>query len=468
MAERSASRRAPEVLSVLVLLAVTACQPSAPMAAGTSTTTQTARATSRGTDAPRTDLTPGIPAESLKGVGIQIWHPWFGPEASLLESQVAEFNQKNEWGITVRALGHTSFTELYDSVTLALPGTDGPQLVIALPEHLISWDTAGYVVDLNHFVADPGAGLSQDDVGDFPPIFWNQDEIDGRRLGVPAQRSAFYLIYNQSWARRLGFARAPRSPEDFRKQACAAHAAMAGDDDPGNDARGGWLIRADSMTFLSWLVAFGGGVQDGDGYRFLSPRNLEATVYLKQLYDENCGWLPQNDDEEAAAFAGGQALFTTAGLEELSGFGRAMAEANNPDDWTVLSFPGAAQTGLLTYGSSYTVLKSTSEQELASWLFIRWLLSAENQKKWIEVTGLLPLRSSISGGLGDYSKSHPQWAAAVDLLSEARIEPQLASWRQVRVMIGDGFAAMFRANTPAGRVAEILAIMDRTASDLSK
>jgi hypothetical protein len=53
-------------------------------------------------------------------------------------------------------------------------------------------------------------------------------------------------------------------------------------------------------------------------------------------------------------------------------------------------------------------------------------------------------------------------------MPEAQIQPQLASWRQVRVMLGDGFDAMFRANTPAGRVAEILAIMDRTAGDLSQ
>jgi len=44
----------------------------------------------------------------------------------------------------------------------------------------------------------------------------------------------------------------------------------------------------------------------------------------------------------------------------------------------------------------------------------------------------------------------------------------LASWRQVRVMLGDGFDAMFRSDTPAGRVAEILAIMDRTADDLAE
>ncbi len=62
----------------------------------------------------------------------------------------------------------------------------------------------------------------------------------------------------------------------------------------------------------------------------------------------------------------------------------------------------------------------------------------------------------------------PLQSAAVSLLPHAQIQPQLASWREVRVMIGDGFDAMFRSNTPSGRVAEILAIMGTAARDLSK
>jgi len=123
---------------------------------------------------------------------------------------------------------------------------------------------------------------------------------------------------------------------------------------------------------------------------------------------------------------------------------------------------------LVVYGSSYVILKSTPEKQLASWLFARWLLSPENQKKWVEFTGLFPLRTSSLDLLGDYKDSHPQWAEAVALLPQAQIEPQLASWRKVRVMLGDGFDAMFHSNTPAGRVAEILAIMESTSRDLTK
>jgi ABC-type glycerol-3-phosphate transport system substrate-binding protein len=463
MRSRLRARRSARVLALVIAAICVACQPAQNV-----TITAPAASPVRPTRNPARTVHPTIPAESLKGIGIQVWHPWLGAEAGLLESQVAEFNKENTWGITVRATGMTSFTELYDRVSASEPGESAPQLVIALPEHALAWDTAGDVVDLTNYISDSTYGLTSEEVGDFPTAFWSQDGIGGRQLGVPAQRSAKFLIYDQTWARELGFGSAPKTEKEFRDQACAAHASLGRDDDPGNDGRGGWQIDADSMTFLSWLTAFGGGVLDGKGYRFLSPKNLEAATFVKQLYDDGCSWLPPSGADRAAAFAARTALFDTAGLEDLPDFTRAMAAAGNADDWTVMTFPGASQTGLVTYGSSFVVLKSTPEQQLAAWLFARWMLSADNQKRWVETTGLFPLRRSEVGLLSSYARSHPQWAAAIEYLPEAQIQPQLSTWRQVRVMLGDGFDAMFRSNTPAGRVAEILAIMDRTASEIAQ
>jgi len=243
---------------------------------------------------------------------------------------------------------------------------------------------------------------------------------------------------------------------------------MLTDSDKTNDGLGGWIVDTDPMTLLSWMTAFGGGVLEGNNYRYLTPKNIAALTFVKQLFDDGCAWSPQPGADLAVAFAGRKALFATASLEDLSGYSRAMASADNADEWTVISFPGDIQTGLVVYGSSYVILKSTPEQQLASWLFVRWLLSPEIQEKWVEVTGLFPLRTSSLELLKDYRDSHPQWSAAVDLLPQAQIEPQLASWRKIRVMLGDGFASMFSSNIPAGRVAEILAIMESTSSDLTK
>jgi multiple sugar transport system substrate-binding protein len=353
-------------------------------------------------------------------------------------------------------------------VNAVLPAADRPQLVVALPESALNWASGGYVVDLNDYVADPEYGLSQEQISDFPVPFWSQDVAAGKRLAIPAERGAGFLVYDAKWARELGFDAPPRTAAEFREQACRAHQSLAADPNSSNDSQGGWLVRSDAVTFLSWIGAFAGGVVDGDGYRFLTPTNLSALTFVKQLYDDGCAWIGSPSQDVPAAFASRTALFASAGLEQLSDFSRAIAAAGSGDAWTVLAYPGPDQSGLVIYGASYVMLRSTPEQQLASWLLLRWLLLPQNQEKWAEVTGFFPLRNSSLGLLGDYRKSHPQWSSAVELLPLAQIQPDLASWRQVRVMVGDGFDAMFRSDTPSGRVAEILAGMDKIAADLAK
>ena len=123
-----------------------------------------------------------------KGLTVQVWYPWFGVEASLLDSQIAEFNLTNEWGITVNATGQNNYTELHNNVAAALPGDDAPDVAIVLSGDAIAWDAAGSVVDLTDYVQDFEYGLGAADLADFPAVFWGQDEVDGRLLGVPAER----------------------------------------------------------------------------------------------------------------------------------------------------------------------------------------------------------------------------------------------------------------------------------------
>ena len=219
------------------------------------------------------------------------------------------------------------------------------------------------------------------------------------------------------------------------------------------------------------MIAFGGGVQEAQGYRFLRPGNIAAFRFVKTLQQKNCAWVASLDLPVADRFAARQALFVTASLEDLPNQARAFSAANSADEWTVLKFPGEERDALVVYGSSFIMLESDEAAQLASWLFMRWMLSVENQARWVQSTGLLPLRTSTMPLLGDYSSSHPQWAEAVTLLSEAETTPQLASWRMVRVMLEDGFRDMFdtirHPDLTDGQVPLILKQMDDTAEDLN-
>ena len=434
------------------------------------TSTAKPGATPSSTKTPKPKPTAGMPSQlnvnqaALKGLEISVWTPWYGVEESLFDSFVKDFNQKNEWGIKVTAQSQINFTNLYENVTTSLPMKEKPNLVIALPENALEWDADGAVTDLTPYTQDPLYGIDSNDI---PSVFWNQDDLGEKRLGIPAQRTAQFLLWNETWATDLGFGSAPASPDDFKQQACRAQKSMLKDTSPQNDYMGGWYVDTQPMTAYAWLLAFEGGVLEGSDYRFLTPNNIDAFKFLRELSETTCAWQAAGV-EPINAFANREALFITASLEDLPNVARAFASANNSDKWSVIAFPGANADALVIYGSSYVVLNSTKEKQLASWLFVRWLLDKEQDARWVEATHLFPLRASTLDLLGDYEKTHPQWLQAVKLLPQGVIQPQLASWRKVKLMLGDGFDHMYRVNVPSGQVAAILAQMESTSRELSK
>jgi multiple sugar transport system substrate-binding protein len=449
------------LLSLVFLLA--ACTPVTSTVTGPTSTHAVVTSTTAVTPAPVSTL--GVDAADLRGVIIKAWHPWFGIEASLFETQVADFNSTNEWGISVLSVGQGNYTELFNNVSASLAAPDKPDLVIGLPEHALYWDDQTGVVDLTPYVSDPVWGMSAEDVADFPAVFWGQDQAGGKRLGMPAERTTRLMAYNESWARALGFSSAPETAEEFREQACAANAFFRGNTDEKDDAFGGWLVDTDPITAMAWMLAFGGGPEEEAGYRFLTPENIEAFRFVKTLYEDGCAF-KLTETSSMDVFSTRRALFITSGIEDIPALSRSFLTQSNSDKWTLIPFPGDGRYSMAVYGSSYIVMPSDDGRQLATWLFVRWMLSAENQARWVSTTGMFPLRTSSLNLVADYATSHPQWVSAVKLLLHAQGTPRLASWRMIRLVLGDGFDFMFRVDTPVGQVATILADMDKAVRDL--
>lgn len=404
-----------------------------------------------------------VDAEALNGLEIHVWTPWYGVEQGLFESFVKEFNESNEWGVKVTVESHINFTNLYEETTASLPTENKPDLVIALPEHAQEWFAEGVTSDLTAYANDALYGI---DAADIPYAFWNQDLSGNARVALPAQRTAQVMLWNETWAEELNIDAKPESVEDFREQACRAHDSKKKDEFAENDLMGGWIVDTEPMTVYSWLLAFDGGVLEEGNYRFLAPENINAFKFLRELAEANCSW--QSNADPILSFAKREALFITVSLSDLPAAARAFVGENNRDEWSVLPFPNENGGIIAVYGSSYAILRSTEEEQLAAWLFARWLLENEQDARWVEATHNLPLRDSTVSLLGDYELTHPQWRQAVDLIARGELQPQLGSWRTVKIMLGDGFEHMYRVNVSSGQVAAILAQMESTAKDLSK
>lgn len=453
------------ILPFITAIILTAC------AAGNITSTTESSAAQNSTKTPKPESTVEtvsrleVNEEALNGLEITVWTPWYGIESSLFDSFAEEFNSSNEWGIKVTVQHQVNFTNLYETVTASLPTKEKPDLVIALPEHALEWNSEGVVTNLIPYADDPEFGIDSSDIA---PVFWEQDMLNETRVAIPAQRTARFLLWNETWAGILGFDSSPAAPEDFRQQSCRAQQSMLKDDSAQNDARGGWIVDTESTTAYAWLLAFEGGVLEGSNYRFLTPNNIDAFKFLRELSEKGCAWQAATDTNPVTSFANREALFISASLEDLPTVARALASANNTDSWKVIPYPGENGDALVVYGSSYVILNSTNEEQLAAWLFARWLLDNRQDARWVETTHLFPLRTSTLDLLGDYKKTHPQWAQAIALLPQGEVQPQVASWRKVKIMFGDGFAHMYRVNVPSGQVAAILAQMESLSRDLGK
>ena len=83
------------------------------------------------------------------------------------------------------------------------------------------------------------------------------------------------------------------------------------------------------------------------------------------------------------------------------------------------------------YGASLTVCRSTPQQQLAAWLFIKWFTQPEPQSVWSHATGYFPVRRSTARDVASYFR------ISYGLLPLGKPEPWVIGYGSVRQMIED-------------------------------
>jgi multiple sugar transport system substrate-binding protein len=410
------------------------------------------------------------PMLDLSGATVDFWHVYGEGDdlALLIEPLVEEFNASNEYGITVTSVDQGDYSPLEDAMNAGIQSGDLPQLVQAYTSALYNWDTVDLVVDLNPFIADETFGLTEEEIADiYPGIYSFGITGDGRRLSWPITQSTNVLVYNFTWAKELGFDAAPTTPEELKTQLCAAAEANATDNDPDNDGTGGMVWFPSASNFLTFLHAFGGAELNADGtaYDFNTPAAKAAAMYINDLRDAGCTYeaegYPNPQQAERLALV---TLSSTAGLKY---YGYAFADAENDDEWGFIAAPGPdGGQGTDSFVQTFGILKSTPEQELASWIFLKYLTTAEVQAEWIKMSGYLPTKFSTEGMLDDYVASVPQYQSSLVLAAIGQGEPEtFPAWNSVRRAVEDAAAQLYAAEDEAA-VEAVLAELNITAAEL--
>ncbi len=474
------------LLSVGLILGalLSACTPAPePAGAPTAAPTGAAESTPAAATAAPTPILPTLTPtsqphlqvnpENLRGLEVTFWHPWTGAAAEQIDQITTAFNESNIWGIQARALDQGGPDMLAEKMQAALGDGDAPNLIAAEAVQIQSWQQqSGTLIDLSDYANDMRWGLTPQEVEDFTHNLWSGSQKEGLRYGYPAARMPQVLFYNQSWAQELGFEQAPSTPEEFEGQACAAASANASDDNRENDGTGGWIVSYKAPVMLSWMQSFESFTLLPDPntgeFRFNTPQVQDTYTYLRKLYDNGCAWvsrLPTPYDY----FATRHALFYSGTTEEIPVQQRAQELNASGDAWVVIPYPFKPQAGplVMTNDIQYAIPANSPEQQLASWLFVRYLTLPENQAKMTRVTGSWPVSEMALGQLDDYRQKYPQWdAAAAVLVSNAAPAPIDPEWRTVRNILEDASWNMFQVNVEPEDVPQILQVLDATIQEV--
>jgi multiple sugar transport system substrate-binding protein/sn-glycerol 3-phosphate transport system substrate-binding protein len=409
-----------------------------------------------------------VTAEDLQGVEIEFWHVWSRSVGEAIEAMAADFTATNPYGITVTSVNQGGYSEQFTAMNAAINTGDLPDVVVGYTNQYLAWDAAGdVIVDMMPYIENQSFGFTAEEVADFYPVFWESDMIGEERLGIPAQRSGQTYFYNYTWARELGFDNPPSTPAEFKEQACASAEANNTDADPANDGTGGVFFTTSASVMAGWVWAFGGEVEvPGVGYSLDTPEMLTMVTFWHELLSEGCSWTPESQypNPEFAARLG---LFFNSSIAGLPYQTSDMADAGNEDEWGPLPFPTISGEPVYNlYGPSFAMVSSTPEEQLASWLFIKWFTEPENQARWIEASAYYPTRASVLDLLGDYMDSNPKWTDTLAYLQYGKFEPRFESFQSVRYAMQDAFALITQDGFTADQIPQLLADLQAECDEL--
>lgn len=383
-----------------------------------------------------------------KGAKVLWWHQHTKEREEGLKQMVDEFNSTNEWGIVVTAEYAGGYSEIYDKMINGISANDPsllPNLVVGYANQVAKYQLSDALVDMDEFVDSAKWGLTAEEKADFFQGIFEADVSpvfgDGHfRMAFPPNRSMEVLYYNQDWLTQMGYDGPPETWAEFKEMACKAT-----DKDKGTI---GYEISTDASRFASLVFSRHGTYFEEDGsFTFTNDTVKETMRYMKELVDEGCAALIAEDYGDQTDFGNHKCLFTIGSTSGIPYYDQAVKSGEQGEfQWGVAALPykdGGDKPVMNLYGASVSIPKTTPEQELAAWLFVKWFTEPEQNARWAVISNYFPVRAAAVDKLGDYLAENPKFKQAFDLLPYSTYEAQwCACYEEVRRSMADAYSAI--------------------------
>lgn len=320
-------------------------------------------------------------------VTIEYWHNHGGDLGVWIDDKIAEFNETNEYGITVIGTYQGGYGDILSKVKSSY-GTDvSPNMAIVGAGGIEELAGTGAFADLAGYVERDNYDLENIPEG----LRYYMQHYEGQVIEFPFLVSTTIIYYNKAY-----FTEEPQTLEEW-----VAMSKKISEENPGVYGMAMWLdCGFIQRPVIKSLGAPGLCTADGEGpaEQLLGDDSVLYTYladYRSWIEDGFCQPITVTSagtNIENSFFAGTTASFV-ASSAAMNGYTKTAAEAGIDIGFCSSVGYGCKTAGL--GGGGFAVMSDSTQQETAAcWEFIKFLLSDENQIEKHMVSGYLPFTYS--------------------------------------------------------------------------
>jgi multiple sugar transport system substrate-binding protein len=297
---------------------------------------------------------------------------------------------------------------------------------------------ADAVVDLTPYVNSAKNGLGKDSQGDIYKGYYDTNifpQFGNQLLSWPFTKSLAVMYVNDDILKELGKP-VPKTWDEFEATARAA----VKKDAAGKTTRYGFGFTTDASYFNAQVYSRGGSLMAADNQTV--AWNGKEGLQVLQMYDrmnkEGSGYTPAGFDWQNDLPAG-KLLFYLSSTSSVP-FLKDIADKTGAH-WSIANLPQSdpSKPRTVQFGANVAIFKSTTEKQLASWLFIKWMSETDQSAQFAATSYYMPVRKSSADAqiLKDYWAKVPQGKQGFDLIQYSSPEPNVRGQQDVRNVVAD-------------------------------
>ena len=345
-------------------------------------------------------------------VTVTFWHRMGGESQALLQTWITEFEALYPNVDVVEEKAAGDYDALADRIALAIPGGNAPDISESYPDHIARYAPSGAPLALNSFISNPNIGFSEEEIADFLPGLWSEGtsyDNAGTILSLPFTKSTEAFFFNKTYFDQYSIGGKTYTEivqtEGFTWDNVFEIAEDIKSREPnaipfGYDSTDNLFISASEQ----WSAPYTGfNEETGRGeVQFNNDQSKEMVKYFKDKVDRGLMLTRSlnGDAYTSDIYKTGEQLYMyvgSTGGTRYAYIGMSSDVFNSGLRAGVAPLP--SHDGVLRrqiqQGPNINLYKSDNEQQMiATWLFAKFITSAEKSLEFSLPSGYAPIRYS--------------------------------------------------------------------------